>query len=256
MAIESALLKGIIFHKRLRPRINQFVYRAYYLCFDLSKLSALASKIFSVNKFNLFSFHARDHGLRDGSDLQNWIKEIFAAENINAAEIILLTHPRILGYVFNPVSFWFALNDKKELIAVLAEVNNTFGDSHNYLIFNQDHRAISANQWLEATKSLYVSPFMKVEGKYKFRFIYGEKKIAVWIDYFDPENNLMLQTAISGKREAMSNVNLLKYFCLMPFVTFKVIILIHYQAIKLWLKKITFVSRPNPPVTKLTKSDQ
>ena len=151
MAIKSAFLcPAIVTHKRLRPRINQFIYRVFYLCFDISRVNEIATRFLSIDRFNLFSFYNRDHGKRDGSSLESWIRKILQSKNLNhkVKKIYLLSYPRVLGYVFSPVSFWFCFNDKDKPIAVLSEVNNTFGENHDYLVFNSDHSPIQENQWL------------------------------------------------------------------------------------------------------------
>lgn len=255
MKLKNALLNADIAHKRLIPRLNQFLYKGYYICVDIDEIEKLQSLFFAVNKFNIFSFYNRDHGLRDNTSCVLWIKKILQDENIKIdGKIYLLTMPRILGYVFNPVSFWFCLNSQNQLQAVLAEVNNTFGESHNYLIYEKNGENLNSQKFYEANKDFYVSPFMKVEGKYKFRFVFDEKKIGVWIDYFDNENRLILNTSLVGKRFDLNDFSLLKNFITIPFLTFKVIFLIHFQALKLFFKKIKYVKRPKKPDNKITKN--
>jgi hypothetical protein len=228
-----------VMHKRLKPSINKFLYRVFYLCFDIKNISEISSKFLSLNKFNLFSFYNKDHGKRDNSSLDEWIRKILAQHFLDqkTKKIFLLTYPRVLGYVFNPVSFWFCIDEKENLLAVLSEVNNTFKGNHNYLIFNHDHSPIQENQWLEAKKEFYVSPFFAVEGFYKFRFIFNQKKIAAWINYYSPSQEKKLLTSIICQFETLCDLVLLKQFFLIPLMTFKVIFLIHYQALKLLIKR-------------------
>lgn len=245
---------AIVMHKRLRPRINQFVYQVFYLCFNISKVSEIRSKFLSVDRFNLFSFHNSDHAKRDGSSIENWIREVLAQKNLGqkVENIYLLTYPRILGYVFNPVNFWFCLDSQKNLIAVLAEVNNTFGENHDYLIFNSDHSPLRENQWFLAKKEFHVSPFFKVDGSYKFRFIFNQKNICAWIDYFDDNGEKNLLTSVVCERSELNDRNLLRAFFAIPFMTLKVIILIHWQALKIIAKKIRYISKPRPKTHKIT----
>ncbi len=232
-----------VFHKRLSPSINHFTYNVFYFCFDISKILKLKSIFCSVNKFNLFSIKKKDYGKRDGSCPKKWIYNILKEYDIeNIEQIFLLTHPKILGFGFNPVSFWFCLDKKKNLKAVLAEVSNTFGENHNYLLFNNDKSSIKGNQWLEAKKEFHVSPFYHVRGKYKFRFIFNEKKIALWIDYFDNDKTLL--TSLIAKNIELNDSNLLKQFIKMPFMIFKVIFLIHWQALKIFFKKNKYIKKP------------
>ena len=243
-----------VFHKRLQPSINQFSYRVFYLCFDITKTKNLRSKFLSINRFNIFSFYEKDHARRDGSSLYNWIRQILSSQNIGhkVTKIFLMTHPRILGYAFNPVSFWFCLNKKEELIAVLSEVNNTFGENHNYLVFNYDHSPIQQNQWFEADKQFHVSPFLEVKGSYKFRFIFEENKISAWIDYFANSKEKSLLTSVNCKNIALKDSALLKQFFSIPLMTFKVVFLIHWQALKLLFKKNKYIPKPKKLLKNLT----
>lgn len=243
-----------VWHKRLRPSVNTFSYRVFYLCFDIAKTHRIASKFLSRNRFNLFSFYDKDHGKRDGSSLETWIRDILSKHNLNqkTKRIFLLTHPRVLGYVFNPVSFWFCLDEDEKLIAVLSEVNNTFGENHNYLICNHDHVPINANQWFEATKNFHVSPFFEVKGSYKFRFIFNQKKVAAWIDYLSDHGQKNLLTSVICKKVKPSEFLLLKQFLSIPLMTFKVVFLIHWQALKIWTKGNRYVPKPIAKPFKLT----
>jgi DUF1365 family protein len=251
------LSKAKVFHKRLTPQINEFSYQVFYLCFDIAKISDLKKPLLSLNSFNLFSLYNKDYGKRDGSNLETWIREILEQKNLNKkiSKIFLLTHPRILGYVFNPVSFWFCLDEKENLIAVLCEVNNTFGENHNYLIFNQNHSPILTNQEFEANKEFHVSPFFTRDGFYKFRFAFDLKNIFVAINYFDPNGNKRLLTSLSCKNENLTYKSLIKAFINIPFVTFKVIFLIHFQAVKILLKKIKYISKPPKKSYNLTSNN-
>ncbi|NDF12492.1 MAG: DUF1365 domain-containing protein [Proteobacteria bacterium] len=253
MALKNALLVADVMHKRLIPRVNQFTYKVYYLAFPISRLSELASNILSVNRFNLLSFYEKDHKAEEGKS-EAWIRGVLKEHGITAADgdIVLACLPRVLGYVFNPVSFWFCLDKQGGLRAVLAEVNNTFKENHNYLLSHADQRVITSDDWLTASKVFYVSPFLEVKGNYRFRFYYSEDKIGVWINYATEEGDT-LYTSIVGKRKDISRQTLVSAFLSFPFVTLKVITLIHYQAVKLWLKKVKYVTRPKPPEEKISK---
>lgn len=253
MAIDSKFLcYSNVVHHRISPRRNSFNYDVFYLCFDISKLDELRSKLFSLNRFNIFSFYEKDHGLRDGSSINIWANNLFKSHNIqNIEKIFLHTHPRIFGYVFNPVSFWFAIDKDKNICAVIAQVNNTFKESHCYLIYNQDGSQIHENQWFEADKEFHVSPFYSRKGSYKFRFIFNQKNIAVWIDYFINEKTL-LTSVISKKIIKFNDINLAMLFVKIPFMTFKVITLIHWQALKIFFKKIKYIPKPEQLIKKIT----
>ncbi|GDX35747.1 DUF1365 domain-containing protein [Alphaproteobacteria bacterium] len=243
-----------VMHKRCSPKINQFVYKVFYICFDISKINNLKQSFFSINRFNVFSFYNKDHGNRDGKDLEIWIRKILNEKNLNEqiVKIFLFTHPRFLGYVFNPVSFWFCLDADNNLKAILFEVNNTFNQHHCYLVYNQDQTEIGEDQWFTTDKKMYVSPFFKVEGNYRFRVIFKPNKTAVWIDYIVEGQKKLLTSAISYKIKQYNDFNLINAFWQIPLVTFKVIFLIHWQALKLFLKKIKFISNPNKISNKIT----
>jgi len=254
MAINSSFLVfAKVMHKRLLPRVNQFVYNVFYICFDISKINNLNKKFFSLNKFNFFSFYEKDYGPKDGSSIENWARNILKNQQIdkNINKIFLFTHPRILGYVFNPASFLFCLNEHEKLMAVIVQVNNTFGENHSYLIFNKNNSEIGNNQWFEADKEFHVSPFFERKGYYKFRFIFEQNKIAIWIDYFANEKKL-LTSVIYKKQVNFDNINLILAFIKIPFMTLKVIILIHIQALKIFIKKIKYIPKPEPKNSKIT----
>jgi DUF1365 family protein len=240
-------------HKRLVPKVNQFVYEVFYICFDIAKINNLSKKIFSLNKFNLFSFYEKDYGQKDGSSIENWAWNILKNQQIdkNINKIFLFTHPRVLGYVFNPASFLFCLDSQEKLQAVIVQVNNTFNENHSYLIFNKDNSAIANNQWFEADKEFHVSPFFERKGFYKFRFIFEQNKIAVWIDYFTDEKTL-LTSVILKKQVDFDDLNLILAFIKIPFMTLKVIVLIHIQALKIVFKKIKYISKPEQKNSKIT----
>lgn len=254
MALENALLEAQVVHARMHPKAHKFRYGVYYLCFALGDLPQLANRVLSREKFNLFSFYERDHGPRDGTPNEAWIRGILQQWEIPQAtgKIVLLTLPRVLGYVFNPVSFWFCLDEAGQLRAVLSEVANTFGERHCYLSFHDDRRPITSDDVLQSQKLFHVSPFMEVRGHYRFRFAYREDKLGVWIDYYDGDT-FMLATSVAGKRSALTAKNLLRCFFRYPLVTLKVIGLIHFEALRLLFKGMRYRSKPIPPAPKVTR---
>jgi DUF1365 family protein len=242
------LLDARIFHERLRPRKNRFSYQALYC---LLPLDALAGKsrtgLFAINRAAPFSVRASDYG-RTGVPPQAYIRQLLQDWRLGEAdgEVRLMTLPRVLGYGFNPVSFWLCHDRAENLRAVLAEVNNTFGERHSYLCFHDDHRAIAADDVLNARKVFHVSPFMKVEGRYHFRFGATRERVAITID-LENDEGLMLRTAVGGRPQAMTARSLLAVLAKNPLYPFKVIGLIHYQAVKLFLKGIRHFHKPAPP---------
>lgn len=240
----KALYKATIYHKRFFPRVNEFTYSGFYIKFSLNEMAKLRSRLFGVNSFNLFSFYEKDHGRRDGSSLVIWAQDILDQAGIKnfKGEIVLHTFPRVLGYVFNPVSFWYCYDGEK-LLAVICEVNNTFGESHNYVL-TQD----PAHNVNYLNKHFHVSPFYQVRGNYQFDF---RESDAVCINYY-LDNHLQLATSIAGKEIPFTDKNLFKLFFKYPFYTILIVVLIHYQALKLFLKKITFYSKPEKEKREVT----
>jgi DUF1365 family protein len=233
------LYKANIFHKRYHPRVNKFNYGGYYIKFSVDHIDQLRGPIFGVNSFNLFSFYESDHGYKDIRSLRQWAEDILTAGGLERPdEIYLQTFPRILGYVFNPVSFWYCYKKGKQ-IAIICEVNNTFGESHNYLL-NKNKMGLP--------KEFHVSPFYPVEGHYEFDF--SKNDMAV-INYFQG-SQLELVTYIKGDEVKWSLTSLIKLFISYPLYTFMVVFLIHYQALKLFFKKCKFYTKPDKGPKEIT----
>lgn len=249
MNANPRLLVGKVMHRRLRPSVNAFVYPVFYVQLPLRNLAAAKCPIFAIDRGNLLSFHQKDHGPRDGSSLLAWIESLLRERGLpHDGEIVLQTFPRIFGYVFNPVSFWFCHDAHGALIAVLVEVNNTFGGRHHYLLHNPAGSPLRDGQELRADKALHVSPFCDVAGGYRFRF-HLDRPVALARIAYDDGNGELLLTSISGKPRAWSAAALLGAFLRMPLLTPGVIARIHWQALKLWAKGVPFRgARPSPPL--------
>lgn len=252
---------GLVRHRRLRPAANAFQYGVYTLLLPLRTLAdaPFSSRLCSRNRFNLLSFYDRDHG--DGqTPLLTWIDRLLQAEGIHDAdgEVWLQAFPRVLGYVFNPVSFWFCHRKNGELRAILCEVSNTFGEKHSYLL--DTGSAMPWGRELTAKKVFHVSPFCAVAGSYSFRFMRSTQTIdqqqiermVARIDYGDADGPLLL-TSISGKLQPASDKLLAYAFFRYPFMTVGVILRIHWQAAKLFFKRVPFFSKPAPPSSTLSK---
>ena len=247
MVITPQLFTARVMHRRLFPKENAFEYGIYYFALPMP-----AAPVPGL----LASFHRKDVGRRDGSDPTPWVKEILADYGLDqkTKTIFLLTMPRVLGYVFNPVSFYFCLDDQHALRAVLCEVHNTFGEQHSYLCANPDHSPIDAEQWLEAEKVFHVSPFLNRAGTYKFRFDLNADKLRIWIDYYDSDQQKQLVTSLVGSFTPLTRQSARQAFLQHPLVAMKAMLLIHWQALKLVMKGIGYIAKPAQLATKITAS--
>lgn len=234
------LYKAKIYHTRFSPVKNSFTYKGFYLSFWLDELENKASlPFFSWNKFNLFSFYERDHGDKLGVlSLRSWVLKQLEKANIKdfKGRIQLVTLPRMFGYVFNPVSFWYCY-EGENLTAVVAEVNNTFGETHSYVV-----KEPLSNVEKPMKKAFHVSPFYPVEGIYKFNF---SEENHVIIKYTSEEGEFI--AGMVGDPQRMSRFLIPKICFSYPFYTLWIVILIHFQAFKLFIKKVPFFKKPKPP---------
>jgi len=239
----SSIYNGTVIHKRFKPKTHYFKYSVFSLLIDLSELDYLSKKIkiFSHNKFNLVSFYEKDHGNRDGSSLILWVKKNLKDNNIDFenVKIKLLCYPRILGYVFNPLSVFYIYNVDEKLICILYEVKNTFGEQHTY-IFKVDN---DQNLYQHScSKKFHVSPFIEMNCKYFFRLLKPGEKISVIIDQYQTDEKI-LYASQDGKRADFNTKELIKSYVKHPFMTFKIILAIHFEAFKLWVKGIKFIKK-------------
>jgi DUF1365 family protein len=215
----------------------------FSLLIDLSELESLSKKItfFSYNKFNLVSFYEKDHGNRDGSSLVSWVKKNLEDNNINFEDvkIKLLCYPRILGYVFNPLSVFYIYDVSEKLKYILYEVKNTFGEQHTYIFkVNSDKNLYQHN----CSKRFHVSPFIEMNCKYFFRLLKPGEKISVIIDQYQTDEKI-LYASQDGYRVDFNTKELIKSYLKHPLMTFKIILAIHFEAFKLWLKGIKFIKK-------------
>lgn len=247
---------GKVMHQRFKPVGHRFVYNVFFLSVPLSRMHELDTGPLKRDRFSLIGFRTSDHGPCDGSPLEPWIRNLLSAEGVRVdGEIILQTFPRVLGYVFNPISVWYCHDREGRLIAALAEVHNTFGEHHNYLVAHPDHRPIQAGDWLTARKVFHVSPFCEVKGHYRFRFECAGSRIFAQINYHDGElgADKLLVTTVHGDGVPVSAASVRKALTGYPLLTVGVVLRIHWQALKLWLKGVPFFSKPAPPLTETTR---
>jgi len=250
----AKLYFGKVMHHRLRPAVHRFVYPVFFMRVPLSDPQSLGGPLFGVNRLKLFSFMFRDHGARDGSAPLEWIRALLKREGLAAAdgEVWLQAFPRVLGYVFNPVSFWFCHDRAGALRAILCEVNNTFGETHHYLLAEPGGEPIPANAELAARKVFHVSPFFAIEGAYRFRFGDADGRVLARIDYRDAGGDL-LRTSVSGRGVPFGTAALLRAFFTYPWMTLGVVLRIHWQAARLWAKRVPFFSKPLPPAEEISR---
>ena len=248
------LARGLVRHRRLRPSEHAFAYPTYFLLLPMRALRAHPQPTLPRNRFGLLSFHDGDHG-DGGTDALAWLEKTLAAEGVHDAdgEIWLQTYPRVLGYAFKPVSFWYCHRADGSLAAVLAEVNNTFGERHVYLLQGP---GLAWGREMRARKVFHVSPFCRIEGDYRFRFMRAPdpdgERIVARVDHDDAAGPLLL-TSVSGRLEPMTPASARHAFFGMPLMTLGVIGRIHWQALRLALKRVPYFSKPAPPRAFVTR---
>lgn len=238
-----------VMHRRLTPVSYKFSYRVFGLLSNLDQLGKLGalSKLLSYNRFNVFSFYDADHGPEDGSPLKPWIAQHLTEHNISSENITVYLHsmPRVLGYTFNPISYWFCYSKEQQLLAILVEVNNTFGDKHSYLL---DARGVENNSSVRANKkkNLHVSPLIDMDAEYAFKISQPTETFTAAIRE-TKDQELLLVAAQHGHKKVISTSAILKLFFTLPLMTVKVISMIHWQALKIYLRGAKFYKRPAPP---------
>ena len=256
-SLSPQLCFGQVRHTRLRPARNAFEYGNYYLRLPLRALGNknFGGALFSRNRFNLLSFVDADHG--DGQQpLLDWIDALLKKEGVFDAdgEVWLQAMPRVLGFVFNPVSFYFCHRRDGALRAVLCDVRNTFGQRHFYLLDTGSE--IDYGSELTARKVFHVSPFCKVEGGYRFRFMRvmrGEREQTLACIDHDDADGPLIQTSVSGRSADVSTASVVRAFFCFPLMTFGVVLRIHVQALRLWFKRVPFFSKPEAPKQEVTR---
>jgi len=241
--MNSCIYNGIVKHQRFKPIEHSLNYRTFSILLDLDEIENLAKSIsiFSLNKFNIFSFYNRDHGERDGSSLKDWVKKNLKKFNIsnNITKIKLLCYPRMFGYVFNPLSIFYCY-ENKDLKAIFYEVKNTFNEQHTYIFKIKNNEKIEQ----KCKKKFYVSPFMDMETYYNFKLINPKEKLSIFIRQTSGEETVLTATQTGDKKE-FSFKQLLINFFKYPLMTIKIISTIHYEAFFLWKKGAVYRKRDN-----------
>jgi uncharacterized protein len=242
--VQAQLGVGVVRHKRLRPSVHAFAYPTYFLMLPMRTLAGAPCAALARNRRGLLSFHDRDHG-EGGPDALAWLDGLLQAEGIADAqgEVWLHTYPRVLGYVFKPVSFWYCHRRDGTLAATVVEVNNTFGERHCYLLAGE---GLGYGREQQARKVFHVSPFCEIQGGYRFRFMRTHERTVARVDHDDGQGPL-LQTSVSGQLAPLTASAVRSAFFGMPLMTLGVMLRIHWHALQLWIKRVPFVSKPAAP---------
>lgn len=242
------IYSGVVVHKRLRPKPHALKYRVFSMLLDVDRIDELAAslKLFSRNRFNVLSFHDRDHGAGDGTPVGMQARAMLASAGIDVANgrIMLLSYPRMFGYVFNPLSVYYAFDADDRLQALIYEVNNTFGERKCYVVRAGD---AAGRVHAQATrKQMYVSPFAEGTGRYGFRVTVPGDDLLVGVQFHDA-NGPLIRTHFAGTAEDISDRSLAALLVRFPLMTLIVIVAIHYEALKLWLKGVPLSERHRSP---------
>jgi DUF1365 family protein len=250
----GVLYPGEVMHHRLKPFGHRFVYKVFSLLVDLDRLDELdrLSPLFSVNKPNIASFHEADHVERDGETVRAFADRLLAGAGLKrrATRILLLAYPRICGYVFNPISIYFAYNVAGELIALIYAVRNTFGERHTYVAPVEPGDLSEAGVRQTRTKIFHVSPFIDMGARYHFRVLPPGKIVRLRIHETE-KGEALLAATFAGEARMLNSGALAACLLKFPLLTWKIMAGIHWEALKLWLKGATFHKSPpaSPPVS-------
>lgn len=241
---------GQVRHTRLRPARNAFAYPTYFLMLPMRYMDKQPCTSLARNRWAPLSFYDRDHGLGGDNALQ-WLDAVLRSEGITDAtgEAWLHCYPRVLGHTFKPVSFWYCHRPDNSLRAVVVEVNNTFGERHVYVLGAPVYGAEQV-----ASKVFHVSPFCATDGLYRFRFMVtpGPSRLVARIDYDDAQGAL-INTSVSGALEPITAQSQRKALLRYGAMTLGVVARIHWQAMRLWLLRVPFFKKPNPPSVLVTR---
>lgn len=250
----AALYPARVMHRRRIAPFYRFVYRVFYLLLDVDRIDEATHgmRLLSHNRFNLLSFHDRDHGAETTGGLRAWAEGILRCEGIelDGGRIRLLCMPRQLGFAFNPISLWYCEHRDGRLRGVIAEVRNTFGEKHSYLLASAG-QPLAYDQVLDKDKCFHVSPFFDLVGRY--RFLLGEpgERLRVVIHEFR-DGVPILDASLAGERRELSDKLILGQVLRMPAMTLKVVLGIHWEALKIWLRGARFHKKPDPPRVEVT----
>ncbi len=251
-AAAAAVYPGAVMHARLNPFGHRFVYRVFSILIDVDRLAEAGrmSRLFSVNRANLASFHESDQSERPGETVRQYADRLLAESGLleRPARILLLSYPRILGYVFNPLSVYFCYNHSGELTAMIYAVRNTFGGRHTYVAPIRGGEFTDAGVRQTRRKVFHVSPFIGMDARYHFRIMPPGRTVRLRIHETE-EGKPLLSATFAGDHRPLDTSTLALCLARFPLMTFKIVAGIHWEALKLWLKGARFHTTPPAPST-------
>ena len=256
MPSTASIFHGKVVHKRLRPKEHKLQYRVFSFACDVDQLEGIAkkSKLFSLNKFNLFSLAEKQHGHRDGTTISEfaWGEVRAARLNDEVERVVIYFYPRILGFAFNPLTVYFCLDRAEQPVLMIYEVRNTFGENLTYVLpAGESHHGTYTHS---IDKQFYVSPFNNVEGDYDFHVQRKNTETIIGVA-LRTEDGPILRTHFRGKRSEFSDKALLKAFFKYPLMTLKIVAGIHWEALKIWRKGLELKDRPPAPPDRIVYGD-
>ncbi len=247
--MKSCIYECRVVHERFSPKSHRFRYGIFMFCLDLDEIDNLVKRIpfLSRNRFNLYSFHDRDHVENGSPNVREHLLGMLRARGVDrtVGRVLLVTNLRILGYVFNPVSFFYCFDETEDPLAVVAVVNNTYGETRSYVI---THAGLDREGTFTSRqkKHFYISPFIQLDSELDLHVSTPSELLSVTIDDYIGEEKV-LTAILEGERQPLTSYRLgwltLKY----PLLTAKVILAIHWEALQLWLKRVPFIRKKDHP---------
>lgn len=245
------LLRASVWHRRLEPKAHAFRYNVFYVSVQIYPEPENTPRFFSLNRWNLLSVHLKNYDAHRMGGWLPWLREKFGHVNTEIAEhdtVELITLPRIAGYVFNPISFWILRDAHDACKAIACEVNNTFGSNHTYVFAVPHGKTLRPTESFTARKDLYVSPYTPMAGSYRFTFDCASEGFGNTMQY-SVDGRTILQTALKGTYLPMTRGRVARYLIRYPFMTAAIMFRIHWQALRLYLKRVPVTLRERPKHT-------
>jgi hypothetical protein len=248
MSSVLSLYVSDVMHRRRFPQDYRFDYKVFSFLIDIDQIKeGSKTPLISFNRFNIFSIYTKDHGSRDGTDWRVWINSVLDKESLSKAKhkVKLLCFPRILGYGFNPLSLWYCYGEDGQIYAIICEVRNTFGEHHHYVLHNNNQpyeSKIKANK----DKYFHVSPFVSMDAEYQFILGAPDDNLSIVINEYQNQK-LMLTASQVGRKIPVTTSQLVQQFFRLPLMTFKIMAMIHWQALRIWLRGGTYHKKPKAP---------